>query len=84
MYVEDRLFKGDGHDPFGHSSTPWENAIILEGNEIFTLTGLKAKTTYRLRWQAPNKQYPDLVVETHGKKIYLNSKSQIFYIQLLS
>ena len=29
MYVEERLFKGDGHDSFGHSSTPWENAIIL-------------------------------------------------------
>lgn len=29
MYVEERLFKGDGHDSFGHSATPWENAIIL-------------------------------------------------------
>ena len=46
------------------------NALSLqEGNEIFTLTGLKAKTTYRLRWQAPDKQYPDLVVETHGKRM---------------
>ena len=46
------------------------NALPLqEGNEIFTLTGLKAKTTYRLRWQAPDKQYPDLVVETHGKRM---------------
>jgi hypothetical protein len=29
MYIEERLFKGDGHDSLGHSSTPWENAIIL-------------------------------------------------------
>ena len=49
--------------------------IFQEGNEIFTLTGLKSKTTYRLRWQAPDKQYPDIVVETHGK-----FAQPIFYI----
>jgi hypothetical protein len=44
--------------------------LLQEGNEIFTLTGLKAKTTYRLRWQAPDKQYPDVVVETNGKTVF--------------
>jgi len=29
MYLEERLFKGDGHDSSGHTTTPWENAIIL-------------------------------------------------------
>ena len=59
MYVEDRQF------PAG-KEIPWQNAIILEGNKIFTLTGLKAGVKYRLRWQAPDRQYPDIMVSTKG------------------
>ena len=59
MYIEEKLYAKDSNDDL-----PWENAIILEGNEIFTLTGLKPSTAYRLRWQAPNKQFPDLMVST--------------------
>ena len=43
-YVQERIFvnaQGQGKD------VPWENAIILEGNEIFTLTGLEPRTNYR-------------------------------------
>lgn len=58
MYVEDRLYFGTRGD------IPWENAIILEGNKIFTLTGLTERTKYRLRWQAPDSQYPDVEVST--------------------
>jgi hypothetical protein len=29
MYIEERLFKGDGHDSLGHSSTPWENEVSI-------------------------------------------------------
>ncbi len=65
MYVEDRIFKGS------RGEIPWENAIILEGNKIFTLTGLRPGTTYRLRWQAPDAQYPDVEVATQP----LNRKS---------
>jgi len=61
MYVEERSYRGNqGRE------TPWENALILEGNKIFTLTGLRAGTEYRLRWQAPNRQFPDVMVETRG------------------
>lgn len=56
MYVESRLF--------GRKDPPWENAILVEGNEIFTLTGLKPGTSYTLRWKAPDKQYPDIEVST--------------------
>ena len=54
MYIETRLF--------GRKDPPWENAILVEGNEIFTLTGLKPDTGYTLRWKAPDKQYPDVQV----------------------
>ena len=68
MYIEERLFRngGDGGGAAEASDVPWENAIILEGNEIFTLTGLKPSTPYRLRWQAPDKQYQDVMVSTKG------------------
>ena len=56
MYVEDRLYF--------NREVPWENAIILKGNKIFTLTGLNPGTKYRLRWQAPDSQYPDVEVAT--------------------
>jgi len=56
MYVESRLF--------GRKDPPWENAILVEGNEIFTLTGLKPGTSYTLRWKAPDRQYPDIEVST--------------------
>ena len=54
MYIETRLF--------GRKDPPWENAILVEGNEIFTLTGLKPDTSYTLRWKSPDKQYPDIQV----------------------
>jgi hypothetical protein len=82
MYVEERLYRmgsrgGVGnsahhssvHLDHAHMHTPWENAIILEGNKIYTLTALKPGTLYRLRWQAPDKQYPDIMVSTQGKII---------------
>ncbi len=62
MYLESRLYRPPPRD------APWENALILEGNKIFTLTGLRAGTQYRLRWQAPDRQYPDVTVSTHGEK----------------
>eukprot|EP00096_Caligus_rogercresseyi_P011409 TRINITY_DN4478_c0_g1_i1.p1 TRINITY_DN4478_c0_g1~~TRINITY_DN4478_c0_g1_i1.p1 ORF type:complete len:1447 (-),score=380.43 TRINITY_DN4478_c0_g1_i1:293-4633(-) len=68
MYVQDSLYKGESRSK-SHSgpreTTPWKNAIILEGNKIFTLTGLEPGTLYRLRWQAPDKQYSDMTVSTH-------------------
>ena len=82
MYVEERLYRmgsrgGVGnsahhssvHLDHAHIHTPWENAIILEGNKIYTLTALKPGTLYRLRWQAPDKQYPDIMVSTQGKSL---------------
>ena len=56
MYVEDRLFN--------LREVPWENTIILEGNKIFTLRDLKPGTNYRLRWQTPEVQFPDVEVST--------------------
>ena len=64
MYVETTLL--------GRKEPPWENAILVEGNEIFTLTGLRPGTGYTLRWKAPDRQYPDVAVATgpdrHGHK----------------
>ena len=60
MYVESKLL--------GRKEPPWENAILVEGNEIFTLTGLKAGTRYTLRWKAPDRQYPDLEVATRPSR----------------
>ena len=66
MYIEEILYKQrsrDGKDDT--TNVPWDNSIIHEGNKIFTLTGLRAKTAYRLRWQAPNKHpYQDVLVST--------------------
>ena len=56
MYIEWEKLKAGRKDP------PWENAILVEGNEIFTLTGLKPDTSYTLRWKAPDRQYPDVKV----------------------
>ena len=63
MYVEDQAFQLKLNGGTSRE-VPWENAIILEGNKIFTLTGLKPGTKYRLRWQAPSAQYPDVDVVT--------------------
>ncbi len=60
MYIEDTLFQKS----LNKDNIPWENAIILEGNKIFTLTGLSPGTKYRLRWQTPEIQYPDVEVST--------------------
>ena len=65
MYVEERQFRSPP------AETPWENAIILEGNKIFTLTGLKAGVAYILRWQAPDRQFPDVKVATKGTGVLL-------------
>ena len=80
MYVEEKLFrkKTDQHHHQGDQLTPgqpqqhdhvvpWENSIILEGNKIFTLTGLRPSTEYRLRWLAPDRQYADVMVTTRGE-----------------
>lgn len=60
MYIETRVLVRK--DP------PWENAILVEGNEIFTLTGLNPDTEYTLRWKAPDKQYPD--IQVYRKSLY--------------
>ena len=62
MYVEEKLFRKKKENVL-----PWANSIILEGNKIFTLTGLRASTEYRLRWLAPDRQYPDTMVTTRGE-----------------
>ena len=56
MYVEDKLFN--------LRDVPWENTIILKGNKIFTLRDLKPGTKYKLRWQTPDVQFPDVEVST--------------------
>ena len=103
MYVEERLYRQRGkaagnfahhssvHLDHAHIHTPWENAIILEGNKIYTLTALKSGTLYRLRWQAPDKQYPDIMVSTQGIDYSFLSyitepkiKSNCFYITRLT
>ena len=53
-YIETRLF--------GRKDPGWENAILVKGSEIFTLTGLKPDTSYTLRWKTPDRQYPDVQV----------------------
>lgn len=73
MYVEERRYRPSGF----RETTPWQNAIILEGNKIFTLSGLKPGVMYRLRWQAPNKQYPDIKVSTRGKKDILATMKRL-------
>ena len=73
MYVEEKLFRKKGqqqqqqHDMQHDQVVPWENSIILEGNKIFTLTGLRPSTEYRLRWLAPDRQYADVMVTTRGE-----------------
>ena len=69
MYVEEKLFRKKMEQHVGGDQqhvVPWENSIILEGNKIFTLTGLRASTEYRLRWLAPNRQFPDVMVTTRA------------------
>ena len=56
MYIQSRLL--------GRKDPPWENAILVEGNKIFTLTGLEPDAEYTLRWKAPDRQYPDVLVST--------------------
>lgn len=46
----------------GRRDPAWENAILVKGSEIFTLTGLKPDTSYTLRWKTPDRQYPDVKV----------------------
>ena len=73
MYVEEKLFrKKTEHHAGGDQQhvIPWENSIILEGNKIFTLTGLRPSTEYRLRWLAPDRKYPDVMVTTRGECFY--------------
>ena len=74
MYVEEKLFrKKKEHQHVGDDLqhvVPWENSIILEGNKIFTLTGLRPSTEYRLRWLAPDRKYADVMVNTRGELTY--------------
>ena len=66
MYIEAEKLAAGRKDP------PWENAILVEGNEIFTLTGLRPDTSYTLRWKAPDRQYPDVKVTVFlGLKFFL-------------
>ena len=69
MYVEEKLFrkKGQQQQQQHDHVVPWENSIILEGNKIFTLTGLRPSAEYRLRWLAPDRQYADVMVTTRGE-----------------
>ena len=70
MYVEEKLFRKKGQQQQQHDMqhvVPWENSIILEGNKIFTLTGLRPSAEYRLRWLAPDRQYADVMVTTRGE-----------------
>jgi hypothetical protein len=72
MYVETRVV--------GRSDPPWENAIILEGNEIFTLTDLKPGVGYTLRWKTPDRTFPDVQVATPAfdvqkPKVIITAKS---------
>ena len=62
----------------------WENAILVEGNEIFTLTDLSPDTAYTLRWKAPDRQYPDVEVRSchgcsHNRSLYHPSNA-MFYL----
>ena len=41
MYVESELA--------GRSDPPWESLLVLQGNDVVTLTGLRTNTSYRLR-----------------------------------
>ena len=52
------------HDDVTAREPAWENAILVEGNEIFTLTDLSPDTAYTLRWKAPDRQYPDVEVRS--------------------
>ena len=58
MHIEERLFRKSS------ATSNWENAIILEGNKIFTLTNLRPGTEYRLRWRSPDRQFEDVLVST--------------------
>ena len=99
MYVEEKLFrkKTDQHHHQGDQLTPgqpqqhdhvvpWENSIILEGNKIFTLTGLRPSAEYRLRWLAPDRQYADVMVTTRGESESFSHGMQLFmlYFNLVS
>jgi len=60
MYLEERLFKGDGHDSSGHTTTPWENAIILVSKcYSMALCVQRFKTILkRFTWDLNKKPFP--------------------------
>ena len=85
MYVEEKLFRKKGqqqqqHDMQHDHVVPWENSIILEGNKIFTLTGLRPSAEYRLRWLAPDRQYADVMVTTRGESKSFSHGLQLFML----
>ena len=56
MYVESLLARG--------SDPPWESLLILEDNDLVTLTGLRPATQYRLRWRTHGRVFSDVRVNT--------------------
>ena len=58
------IINAHDHDDVTAREPAWENAILVEGNEIFTLTDLSPDTAYTLRWKAPDRQYPDVEVRS--------------------
>ena len=58
------IINAHDHDGVTAREPAWENAILVEGNEIFTLTDLSPDTAYTLRWKAPDRQYPDVEVRS--------------------
>ncbi len=45
-----------------------------------TVTGLRPGATYRLRWQAPEKQYPDVIVSSKSRQSLVSCSSCSFEI----
>ena len=62
MYVESQLAQ--------RSDPPWESLVILQGNDVVSLTGLRTETSYRLRWRTQSKVFADVQVETMARFSY--------------
>ena len=62
MYVETELSR--------RSDPPWESLVILPGNDVVSLTGLRTNTAYRLRWRSQGRVFSDVQVETMASFSY--------------